>query len=237
MRRFFIVMITLLSLSVVVNAKKEKKNDVVNITAVTVVSDTASCEENTDSIDMASVYNGNHNVDGEDDAKALIKDIVGDTASTTGIVAIVFFFVFMLLISPFIIIGLVCYYIFRSRKREKVNMYSFSQPQTSTGTESLGATTADAQENAQREGASHVNSSSTQSNYSKPMSDEYVKMYSSGMIQVFTGIGLAVFFILLTGSWGLFGIGILVMCIGIGKVITAMNLRKKRDEFDGRKFN
>ena len=65
----------------------------------------------------------------------------------------------------------------------------------------------------------------------KPVATNKNEEYQRGLRQIFVGIGLAIFLGLAAGEWG-FGIGALVFCIGLGKVVaskTSENRDHKND--------
>lgn len=222
MKRFLLMMMLMCSMFISANAKKDQIHGTAATTAVTVVSDTTAEASNTDSIDQADIYSSNcaNDNDENNDIEYILKNIGPINASMGWIVTVGLFFVLVLLLSPFIIIGVVCYFIFRSKKRNPPMQY-YTQPQSMQ------------QEKTDFDAREQVATPSVKSDFDKKYkSREYNKMYSSGMTQTFTGVGLILFFGFLTG-WGsgLCGIGVLVMCIGIGRLLSARNYRKNCEDF------
>ena len=71
----------------------------------------------------------------------------------------------------------------------------------------------------------------------QPIPDELLKEnqnslsnddYQTGIRQMFTGVGLAIFLGIVAGKVG-FGIGALVFCIGLGKIVAAKTAEKKEN--------
>ncbi|MBP3776676.1 MAG: hypothetical protein J6I37_06795 [Prevotella sp.] len=114
-------------------------------------------------------------------------------------VILVIIFVFLLVLSPFIFCILIIWLVSRNRK-QKVQMAQMAMQNGQPIPEQL-------LESPKEE-----------------ISDEYQK----GLRQCFVGVGLAIFLGIAAKEIG-FGIGALVFCIGLGKIIAAKTASKKND--------
>ena len=177
--------------------------------AIDVFSDTTS-------VDSSSTNSVTMEWDGDDEDADEVLDKLGKVAETISasgfawlawvIAVLVIIFVFLLLLSPFIFVILIIYLMNRNRK-QKVKLAQMAMQNGQPIPDQL-------LENRPQE----------------EISDEY----QNGLRQCFVGIGLAIFLGFAANEIG-FGIGALVFCIGLGKVIaakTAANKQQKEDRLN-----
>jgi uncharacterized membrane protein len=138
-------------------------------------------------------------------------------ATITSILAIIFL---ILLLPIILIIVIVVVVLKHSRKRNRERMMNMN----------MNKQQADPQSNVnaapeQISGGNYQQSSADWTQSSSMIEDDYQK----GLRQCFVGVGLFIFLGLIIDEVG-FGIGALVFCIGLGKVVGAKKMKQMRDE-------
>ena len=220
MRKLLTMMVLMLAITISTAAKHDAKVQVKSSPASTqiTVSSADTMIEMEDSLDSASIAVVSPSVNGELDQEDLkeLKEAFGASGTVAGVVAVVaIVFGTLFLIAPLLIIGLVCYFIFRKREPKS----------TSTPNNAASGYAASQQESAQQptQQSATANQPTPQPTAHKSVHDE---QWSKGVMNVCTGIGVAIFLYFLTDSTALASIGVLIACIGVGKIIVARHYEK-----------
>lgn len=116
----------------------------------------------------------------------------------SGLLIVLFIFTLLFVLSPIVILAVLFYFIYKNRKQRM----QYAQQAMQNGQPSPDDV-AEPQQPADRD------------------------LWAKGMRQIFLGAGLAIFLGLVAGKVG-FGIGALVLCIGVGNLVIARN-QKTRD--------
>ena len=139
-----------------------------------------------------------------------------------GVIISVFVILLLVVLLPFILMIIAAIIVIRhNRKRREQRMMNMAQ-----GGPQPGA--APQPGDAPQPGAAPRFNSSSAADWtqdSQSIEDDYQK----GLRQCFVGVGLMIFLGLAAGEVG-FGIGALVLCIGLGKIFGARKARQMRDE-------
>lgn len=213
MKKGLFVLVFLLTLGMMTPAMAQKHRhtprgtELVDTTKQTSAVDAFS---DTTSVDSSSTTHYSYEWDSDDDEEIdMAFEAIGqafDEINNSGyawlawvIAVLVIIFVFLLLLSPFIFVILLIYLVNRNRK-QKMKLAQMAMQNGQPIPDQL-------LERPQEE-----------------VSDEYQK----GLRQCFVGVGLAIFLGFAAKEIG-FGIGALVFCIGLGKVIAAKTAAKNNE--------
>lgn len=127
----------------------------------------------------------------------MLENIFSDSAVVPGMVIAIIAIVIIFLLAPLLIIIAIFYFVNKNRK-EKMKLAQMAMEKGQPIPDEL------------------------LNNVPDEVSDEYQK----GMRQCFVGVGLMIFLYFAAGTIG-FGIGALVFCIGLGKVLAAKSVGKR----------
>ena len=127
----------------------------------------------------------------------MLENIFSDSAIVPGMVISIIAIVIIFLLAPLLIIIAIFYFVNKNRK-EKMKLAQMAMEKGQPIPDEL------------------------LNNVPDEVSDEYQK----GMRQCFVGVGLMIFLYFAAGTIG-FGIGALVFCIGLGKVLAAKSVGKR----------
>lgn len=127
----------------------------------------------------------------------MLENIFSDSAVVPGMVISIIAIVIIFLLAPLLIIIAIFYFVNKNRK-EKMKLAQMAMEKGQPIPDEL------------------------LNNVPDEVSDEYQK----GMRQCFVGVGLMIFLYFAAGTIG-FGIGALVFCIGLGKVLAAKSVGKR----------
>ena len=142
---------------------------------------------------------------------------------------------FGLFTSPLWIIALVFWLLIRSGRKPSTTAY-VNPPLNPSPTTPAGTPTTDAapetgdpaaQTAAYSTQPSSFNAQPSTYNYTQPYPDENAEMWKSGIMYLCVGLGLIVLFLSI-GADGLWGLGALVGCIGVAKLVISKTSKGKR---------
>ena len=166
--------------------------------AIEVYSDTASANgSGSDSANVSSSWDDDDDI--HEDFGHFINRVAGYGPGASVAVVIIVFLGFILACAPFLIFGLIIYYMVkRHNDRVKLSMKAMEMGQLpATGVES-------------------------------PLTDSDETLWRKGVKNSAIGLGLALMFLLFDAE-ELAGVGLLVLCYGLGQVYMARASRKRRE--------
>lgn len=130
---------------------------------------------------------------------------------------------FFVLLSPIWVLALIIWLIVRGTSTKPTTTYQ--NPPLNSVASPAGQQTA-ANEQAQ---TSAPNPQPSNFNYSQPYPDENTELWKSGIMYSCVGVGLVLFFWGI-GFDGLWGIGALVACIGVAKLVIASTTKRRKHD-------
>lgn len=204
MKKVLIVFTLMLTLGMSVQAASQKHRHTprgTELVDTTKQSSGVDAFSDTTSIDSAYSSSFDDDWDSDDPVEEgvgkMLENIFSDSAVVPGMVIAIIAIVIIFLLAPLLIIIAIFYFVNKNRK-EKMKLAQMAMEKGQPIPDEL------------------------LNNVPDEVSDEYQK----GMRQCFVGVGLMIFLYFAAGTIG-FGIGALVFCIGLGKVLAAKSVGKR----------
>ena len=204
MKKVLIVLTLMLTLGMSVQAASQKHRHTprgTELVDTTKQSSGVDAFSDTTSIDSAYSSSFDDEWDYDDPVEKgvgkMLENIFSDSAIVPGMVISIIAIVIIFLLAPLLIIIAIFYFVNKNRK-EKMKLAQMAMEKGQPIPDEL------------------------LNNVPDEVSDEYQK----GMRQCFVGVGLMIFLYFAAGTIG-FGIGALVFCIGLGKVLAAKSVGKR----------
>ena len=204
MKKVLIVFTLMLTLGMSVQAASQKHRHTprgTELVDTTKQSSGVDAFSDTTSIDSAYSSSFDDDWDSDDPVEKgvgkMLENIFSDSAVVPGMVIAIIAIVIIFLLAPLLIIIAIFYFVNKNRK-EKMKLAQMAMEKGQPIPDEL------------------------LNNVPDEVSDEYQK----GMRQCFVGVGLMIFLYFAAGTIG-FGIGALVFCIGLGKVLAAKSVGKR----------
>lgn len=204
MKKVLIVFTLMLTLGMSVQAASQKHRHTprgTELVDTTKQSSGVDAFSDTTSIDSAYSSSFDDDWDSDDPVEKgvgkMLENIFSDSAVVPGMVIAIIAIVIIFLLAPLLIIIAFFYFVNKNRK-EKMKLAQMAMEKGQPIPDEL------------------------LNNVPDEVSDEYQK----GMRQCFVGVGLMIFLYFAAGTIG-FGIGALVFCIGLGKVLAAKSVGKR----------
>jgi len=204
MKKVLIVLTLMLTLGMSVQAASQKHRHTprgTELVDTTKQSSGVDAFSDTTSIDSAYSSSFDDDWDSDDPVEKgvgkMLENIFSDSAVVPGMVIAIIAIVIIFLLAPLLIIIAIFYFVNKNRK-EKMKLAQMAMEKGQPIPDEL------------------------LNNVPDEVSDEYQK----GMRQCFVGVGLMIFLYFAAGTIG-FGIGALVFCIGLGKVLAAKSVGKR----------
>lgn len=204
MKKVLIVFTLMLTLGMSVQAASQKHRHTprgTELVDTTKQSSGVDAFSDTTSIDSAYSSSFDDDWDSDDPVEKgvgkMLENIFSDSAIVPGMVISIIAIVIIFLLAPLLIIIAIFYFVNKNRK-EKMKLAQMAMEKGQPIPDEL------------------------LNNVPDEVSDEYQK----GMRQCFVGVGLMIFLYFAAGTIG-FGIGALVFCIGLGKVLAAKSVGKR----------
>lgn len=204
MKKVLIVFTLMLTLGMSVQAASQKHRHTprgTELVDTTKQSSGVDAFSDTTSIDSAYSSSFDDDWDSDDPVEKgvgkMLENIFSDSAVVPGMVIAIIAIVIIFLLAPLLIIIAIFYFVNKNRK-EKMKLAQMAMEKGQPIPDEL------------------------LNNQPDEVSDEYQK----GMRQCFVGVGLMIFLYFAAGTIG-FGIGALVFCIGLGKVLAAKSVGKR----------
>ena len=204
MKKVLIVFTLMLTLGMSVQAASQKHRHTprgTELVDTTKQSSGVDAFSDTTSIDSAYSSSFDDDWDSDDPVEKgvgkMLENIFSDSAIVPGMVIAIIAIVIIFLLAPLLIIIAIFYFVNKNRK-EKMKLAQMAMEKGQPIPDEL------------------------LNNVPDEVSDEYQK----GMRQCFVGVGLMIFLYFAAGTIG-FGIGALVFCIGLGKVLAAKSVGKR----------
>ena len=204
MKKVLIVFTLMLTLGMSVQAASQKHRHTprgTELVDTTKQSSGVDAFSDTTSIDSAYSSSFDDDWDSDDPVEKgvgkMLEKIFSDSAVVPGMVIAIIAIVIIFLLAPLLIIIAIFYFVNKNRK-EKMKLAQMAMEKGQPIPDEL------------------------LNNVPDEVSDEYQK----GMRQCFVGVGLMIFLYFAAGTIG-FGIGALVFCIGLGKVLAAKSVGKR----------
>lgn len=204
MKKVLIVFTLMLTLGMSVQAASQKHRHTprgTELVDTTKQSSGVDAFSDTTSIDSAYSSSFDDDWDSDDPVEKgvgkMLENIFSDSAVVPGMVIAIIAIVIIFLLAPLLIIIAIFYFVNKNRK-EKMKLAQMAMEKGQPIPDEL------------------------LNNVPDEVSDEYQK----GMHQCFVGVGLMIFLYFAAGTIG-FGIGALVFCIGLGKVLAAKSVGKR----------
>jgi uncharacterized protein YxeA len=204
MKKVLIVFTLMLTLGMSVQAASQKHRHTprgTELVDTTKQSSGVDAFSDTTSIDSAYSSSFDDDWDSDDPVEKgvgkMLENIFSDSAVVPGMVISIIAIVIIFLLAPLLIIIAIFYFVNKNRK-EKMKLAQMAMEKGQPIPDEL------------------------LNNVPDEVSDEYQK----GMRQCFVGVGLMIFLYFAAGTIG-FGIGALVFCIGLGKVLAAKSVGKR----------
>ena len=204
MKKVLIVFTLMLTLGMSVQAASQKHRHTPRGTELV---DTTKQSSGVDAISDRTSIDGAYSSSFDDDWDSddpvekgvgkMLENIFSDSAVVPGMVIAIIAIVIIFLLAPLLIIIAIFYFVNKNRK-EKMKLAQMAMEKGQPIPDEL------------------------LNNVPDEVSDEYQK----GMRQCFVGVGLMIFLYFAAGTIG-FGIGALVFCIGLGKVLAAKSVGKR----------
>lgn len=204
MKKVLIVFTLMLTLGMSVQAASQKHRHTprgTELVDTTKQSSGVDAFSDTTSIDSAYSSSFDDDWDSDDPVEKgvgkMLENIFSDSAVVPGMVIAIIAIVIIFLLAPLLVIIAIFYFVNKNRK-EKMKLAQMAMEKGQPIPDEL------------------------LNNVPDEVSDEYQK----GMRQCFVGVGLMIFLYFAAGTIG-FGIGALVFCIGLGKVLAAKSVGKR----------
>jgi uncharacterized protein YxeA len=204
MKKVLIVFTLMLTLGMSVQAASQKHRHTprgTELVDTTKQSSGVDAFSDTTSIDSAYSSSFDDDWDSDDPVEKgvgkMLESMFSDTKLFSGMVIAIVAIVIIFLLAPLLIIIAIFYFVNKNRK-EKMKLAQMAMEKGQPIPDEL------------------------LNNQPDEVSDEYQK----GMRQCFVGVGLMIFLYFAAGTIG-FGIGALVFCIGLGKVLAAKSVGKR----------
>ena len=204
MKKVLIVLTMMLALGMSVQAASQKHRHTPRGTElVDTTKQTSGVDAFSDTTSIDSAYSSSFDDDWDSDDPVekgvgkMLENIFSDSAVVPGMVIAIIAIVIIFLLAPLLIIIAIFYFVNKNRK-EKMKLAQMAMEKGQPIPDEL------------------------LNNVPDEVSDEYQK----GMRQCFVGVGLMIFLYFAAGTIG-FGIGALVFCIGLGKVLAAKSVGKR----------
>ena len=202
MKKVLIVFTLMLTLGMSVQAASQKHRHTPRGTElVDTTKQSSGVDAFSDTIDSAYSSSFDDDWDSDDPVEKgvgkMLENIFSDSAVVPGMVISIIAIVIIFLLAPLLIIIAIFYFVNKNRK-EKMKLAQMAMEKGQPIPDEL------------------------LNNVPDEVSDEYQK----GMRQCFVGVGLMIFLYFAAGTIG-FGIGALVFCIGLGKVLAAKSVGKR----------
>ena len=204
MKKVLIVFTLMLTLGMSVQAASQKHRHTprgTELVDTTKQSSGVDAFSDTTSIDSAYSSSFDDDWDSDDPVEKgvgkMLENIFSDSAVVPGMVISIIAIVIIFLLAPLLVIIAIFYFVNKNRK-EKMKLAQMAMEKGQPIPDEL------------------------LNNVPDEVSDEYQK----GMRQCFVGVGLMIFLYFAAGTIG-FGIGALVFCIGLGKVLAAKSVGKR----------
>ena len=204
MKKVLIVFTLMLTLGMSVQAASQKHRHTPRGTElVDTTKHNSGVDAFSDTTSIDSAYSSSFDDDWDSDDPVekgvgkMLENIFSDSAVVPGMVIAIIAIVIIFLLAPLLIIIAIFYFVNKNRK-EKMKLAQMAMEKGQPIPDEL------------------------LNNVPDEVSDEYQK----GMRQCFVGVGLMIFLYFAAGTIG-FGIGALVFCIGLGKVLAAKSVGKR----------
>ena len=204
MKKVLIVFTLMLTLGMSVQAASQKHRHTPRGTElVDTTKHNSGVDAFSDTTSIDSAYSSSFDDDWDSDDPVekgvgkMLENIFSDSAVVPGMVIAIIAIVIIFLLAPLLIIIAIFYFVNKNRK-EKMKLAQMAMEKGQPIPDEL------------------------LNNVPDEVSDEYQK----GMRQCFVGVGLMIFLYFAAGTIG-FGIGVLVFCIGLGKVLAAKSVGKR----------
>lgn len=204
MKKVLIVLTLMLTLGMSVQAASQKHRHTPRGTElVDTTKHNSGVDAFSDTTSIDSAYSSSFDDDWDSDDPVekgvgkMLENIFSDSAVVPGMVIAIIAIVIIFLLAPLLIIIAIFYFVNKNRK-EKMKLAQMAMEKGQPIPDEL------------------------LNNVPDEVSDEYQK----GMRQCFVGVGLMIFLYFAAGTIG-FGIGALVFCIGLGKVLAAKSVGKR----------
>ncbi len=204
MKKVLIVFTLMLTLGMSVQAGSQKHRHTPRVTElVDTTKQSSGVDAFSDTTSIDSAYSSSFDDDWDSDDPVekgvgkMLENIFSDSAVVPGMVIAIIAIVIIFLLAPLLIIIAIFYFVNKNRK-EKMKLAQMAMEKGQPIPDEL------------------------LNNVPDEVSDEYQK----GMRQCFVGVGLMIFLYFAAGTIG-FGIGALVFCIGLGKVLAAKSVGKR----------
>lgn len=204
MKKVLIVLTLMLTLGMSVQAASQKHRHTPRGTElVDTTKQSSGVDAFSDTTSINSAYSSSFDDDWDSDDPVekgvgkMLENIFSDSAVVPGMVISIIAIVIIFLLAPLLIIIAIFYFVNKNRK-EKMKLAQMAMEKGQPIPDEL------------------------LNNVPDEVSDEYQK----GMRQCFVGVGLMIFLYFAAGTIG-FGIGALVFCIGLGKVLAAKSVGKR----------
>ena len=204
MKKVLIVFTLMLTLGMSVQAaSQEHRHTPRGTELVDTTKQSSGVDAFSDTTSIDSAYSSSFDDDWDSDDPVekgvgkMLENIFSDSAVVPGMVIAIIAIVIIFLLAPLLIIIAIFYFVNKNRK-EKMKLAQMAMEKGQPIPDEL------------------------LNNVPDEVSDEYQK----GMRQCFVGVGLMIFLYFAAGTIG-FGIGALVFCIGLGKVLAAKSVGKR----------